>query len=68
MLRQHTWASDTALANALRNYGASGQEWWIKSTRPGDHSWHLVPVRGGWLISGVSLRNARDLATVEPPF
>ena len=68
MLRSHTWASPIALDNALRNYARDGQEWWILSSRPDHRHWHMVPARGGWLVSLVSLRNARDLATVEPPF
>jgi hypothetical protein len=66
MLRQHSWAGDVAIANALRNYGAWGQEWWLLSSLPGNRHWHLVPARGGWLVSLGGLPSTSTIT--EPPF
>jgi hypothetical protein len=67
MLAEHTYAGATAIANALRNYGRDSQDWWILSSRPDHRHWHMVPARGGWLVSLGGLPSV-DLATIEPPF
>jgi hypothetical protein len=51
MLRSRTWMSDVAIANALRNYGASGEPFTVKSTRPGNHHYLVRPVRGGFYVT-----------------
>jgi hypothetical protein len=68
LLRTRTWMSDIAITNALRNYGAWGQDWWIKSTRPGNDHYHFTPVHGGWRVTSGPLLAPREVASVEPPF
>jgi hypothetical protein len=64
LLRTHTWLSDVAITNALRNYGRDRQQWWIKSRQPGNHHYHFIPADGGWRITAGPLSNP----FVEPPF
>jgi len=68
LLRTHTWMSDIAIANALRNYGARKEPWWILTRRPDHRSYKFMPAAGGWFVSLTSLGDARELANVEPPF
>jgi hypothetical protein len=69
MLREHTWMSDVAIRNTLRNYGASGQEFWIKSVKPGNHHYHFTPSGSMWRVFAGRLGSlqARDAGTL-PPF
>jgi hypothetical protein len=69
LLREHTWMSDVAITNWLRNYGASGEDFWIKSRKPDNHHFHFIPSQGGWrVISGrLNWQQARDAGTL-PPF
>ena len=60
LLRTRTWMSDIAIGNALRNYAAWDQEWWIKSTRPGNDHYHFIPVPGGWQVTSGPLLDPRE--------
>jgi hypothetical protein len=68
LLRTHTWMSDIAIVNALRNYGRDGQQFWIKSRQPGNHHYHFVPAAGGWRVLAGPLSDPRGNPFVEPPF
>lgn len=51
MLREHTYMSDIAITLWLRNYGASGDIFYIKSVKSGNHHYRVVPVPGGFKIT-----------------
>lgn len=59
LLRTHTWMSDVAITNWLRNYGqgghSDGQPFWVKSTRPGNHHYRVRAVGGGFYISATRM-------------
>jgi hypothetical protein len=55
LLRTHTSMSDVAIANWLRNYSASGQDFTIKSDRPGNHHYYVRPAEGGFYIAATRL-------------
>jgi len=50
MLGQHTWMSDIAITNWLRNYGRSGERFFVKSVKPGNHHYLVTPVKGGFCV------------------
>jgi hypothetical protein len=56
LLRTRTYMSDIAIACWLRNYGASGQPFTVKSTRPGNHHYAVRPSDGGFYISVTRMR------------
>ena len=51
LLRDRTWLSDIAIRSALRNYGASGQQFWVKSRQAGSHHYCVMPAGGGFYVS-----------------
>ena len=55
MLRARTFMTDTAVTNCLRNYGASGQDFTIKSDRPGNHHYYVRPAAGGFYVTETQL-------------
>ena len=59
LLRTHTWMSDIAIENWLRNYGrgghSDGQPFWVKSTRPGNHHYRVQATAGGFRIRAIRM-------------
>jgi hypothetical protein len=51
LLRADSWLSDIAIGTCLRNYGASGQQFWIKSRRAGSHHYYARPAGGGFYVT-----------------
>jgi hypothetical protein len=49
-LRSRTYMSDVCIANTIRNRMADREEFWIKSTRPGNHHYRVTPTDGGFRI------------------
>lgn len=45
-----TWLGDVAIASSLRSYGRPGQQFWVKSRRPGSHHYHVAPGDGGFYV------------------
>lgn len=52
LLRTDSWLSDIAIGTCLHNYGASGQQFWIKSRRPGNHHYYVRPAGNGFYVQG----------------
>lgn len=54
MLAGHTYAGEVGITNALDHYGLAGiypgTHFFVKSTRPGNHHWSVLPVPGGFSI------------------
>ena len=59
LLRTRTYMSETAIANAIRNYGQSGEPFWIKSVRPGNDHYRVTPARNGFYITAGPLSALR---------
>lgn len=55
LLRADTWLPDITVGTCIRNYGASGQQFWIKSRKPGNHHYRVRPVPGGFRVIAGSL-------------
>jgi hypothetical protein len=50
LLRERTWMPDVAIASWLRNYGKSGERFFIQTTRPGNDHYLVQPAPGGFCI------------------
>jgi hypothetical protein len=51
LLRADSWLSEHAITSGLRNYGRSGQQFWVKSRRPGSHHYYVRPAAGGFYVT-----------------
>jgi hypothetical protein len=55
LLRTYTYMPEIAITNWLRNYGRSGEQFWVNTTRPGHQQYHVRPGNGGFYITAVKL-------------
>jgi hypothetical protein len=51
LLRTDSWLSDIAVGTCLRNYGRSGQQFWVKSRQSDSHHYYVLPAGGGFYVT-----------------